>query len=49
MLSVLGAVGFLVPKTLARELQPPTIARAMIDAAVRAEPGTHVIASDHLV
>jgi uncharacterized protein YbjT (DUF2867 family) len=48
MLSVLGAVGFLLPKRW-RVNPAPTIARAMVDAAVRAEPGTHLITSDRLV
>jgi uncharacterized protein YbjT (DUF2867 family) len=48
MLSVLNTFGFLVPKRW-RVNPAPTIARAMIDAAVRAEPGVHVITSDRLV
>lgn len=48
MLAVLRAVGFLLPKRW-RVNPAATIARAMIDAAVRAEPGTHVITSDRLV
>lgn len=48
MLAVLSAVGFLLPKRW-RVNPAPTIARAMLDAAVRAEPGIHVITSDRLV
>lgn len=48
MLGVLGALGFMLPKRW-RVNPAPTIARAMIDAAVRAEPGIHVITSDRLV
>jgi uncharacterized protein YbjT (DUF2867 family) len=48
MLAALGALGSLVPKRW-RVNPAPTIARAMLDAAVRAEPGLHVIPSDRLV
>ncbi|WP_129774731.1 NAD(P)H-binding protein [Peristeroidobacter soli] len=47
-LAVLGALGSLVPKRW--RMNPATrIARAMLDAAVRAEPGLHVIGSDQLL
>lgn len=48
MLGVLGTLGFLLPKRW-RVNPASTIARAMLDAAVRAEPGIHVITSDRLV
>lgn len=48
MLTLLSAVGFMLPKRW-RVNPAATIARAMIDAAVRAEPGTHVITSDRLI
>lgn len=47
-LAVLGALGSLVPKRW-RMNPAPTIARAMLDAAIRGEPGLHVISSDRLV
>jgi uncharacterized protein YbjT (DUF2867 family) len=47
-LAVLGALGSLVPKRW-RMNPATTIARAMLDAAVRAEPGLHVIGSDQLL
>jgi uncharacterized protein YbjT (DUF2867 family) len=44
MLGALSVFGFMLP--LRWRVNPaPTIARAMIDAAVRAEPGVHIIQS----
>jgi uncharacterized protein YbjT (DUF2867 family) len=47
MMSVLGALGPLLPR--AWRINPAeNIARALIEAAIRAEPGVHVVASEAL-
>lgn len=48
MLKALGALEPLLPRRW-RINPAENIARALIDAAVRAEPGTHVVSSDALV
>lgn len=48
MLGAMNAFGFMLPARW-RVNPAPTIARAMIDAAVRAEPGVHIIESYSMI